>query len=279
MEMLQLQYFFEAAKTESLTKTAKKFIVPTSSVSVTISRLEKELGVSLFDRSSNRIVLNENGRRFLKSARLIFSEIESVKHEFQTEIKDTREIKILVLAIRDKLTSHIIKFRQEHRDISFKTVFDYNETNYGDYDIVIGESSIAIEGFDSIEILKSRIRIGASPESPFCNKTLTLKQLENEDFISLGEEDYMQEALTRACKRVGFTPNVVVQCNDGASFDRCIRAGIGIGVIRDRGPDVRLQAMKYLDVEDFNEPYVVCCYYKKREYYGNVKEFIDLLKN
>ena len=42
MEMLQLRYFYESAMAESISKTAQKFMVPASSVSASIKRLEKE---------------------------------------------------------------------------------------------------------------------------------------------------------------------------------------------------------------------------------------------
>ena len=51
MEMLQLRYFYESAMAESISKTAQKFMVPASSVSASIKRLEKELGVELFVRT------------------------------------------------------------------------------------------------------------------------------------------------------------------------------------------------------------------------------------
>lgn len=49
MELLQLKYFCDAAETENFSKTAKKYLVPTSNISQSIKRLERELGVELFD--------------------------------------------------------------------------------------------------------------------------------------------------------------------------------------------------------------------------------------
>ena len=63
MELLQLRYFYECACYESISKTAERYMVPPSSVSVSIKRLEKELGCELFERKSNRLVLNKKGRK------------------------------------------------------------------------------------------------------------------------------------------------------------------------------------------------------------------------
>jgi len=66
MELLQLKYFCDAAETQNYSKTAKKFYVPTSNISQSVKRLERELGVELFEHRANRIVLAESGKRFMK---------------------------------------------------------------------------------------------------------------------------------------------------------------------------------------------------------------------
>ena len=81
MEFLQLKYFCHAAKTENFSHTAEAFLVPASSVSSSIKKLEEELGVQLFNRSSNKLSLNENGMVFLKTANSILNELEKAKNK------------------------------------------------------------------------------------------------------------------------------------------------------------------------------------------------------
>ena len=76
MELLQLRYFYESACAGSITKTAERFMVPPSSVSLSIKRLEKELGCALFDRTGNRIRLNENGRVLKKALQTAFGALD-----------------------------------------------------------------------------------------------------------------------------------------------------------------------------------------------------------
>ena len=47
MELLQLRYFYESAKHENFAKTAEKYMVPASSISASVKRLEDELGCKL----------------------------------------------------------------------------------------------------------------------------------------------------------------------------------------------------------------------------------------
>lgn len=66
MDLSQLKYFLTAAGEENFSNAAKKLYISQPALSRAISRLEEELGVQLFERSSNRVVLNDSGRSFLK---------------------------------------------------------------------------------------------------------------------------------------------------------------------------------------------------------------------
>ena len=277
MEMLQLRYFYESAKNESFAKTAKKYMVPSTSVSASIKRLEEELNCKLFDRSCNRITLNEKGRQLQKSLCLIFDELDRVSHELSGEVADDREIKILVRAMRSKITDCIIEYKEKYPKAAFKTFFDFGETDFEDYDIIIQEKSQEMSEYENFELCSTRLKLRAAQNSPLRNRKLTLKQLASESFVSMGEQNDMQKTLVTACKRAGFTPNIVVQSNDILCFERCIKAGIGIGVTRAQDPHPAAGTI-YLNVTDFDDRYTVYGYYKTQAYYGNLKQFIDFLK-
>lgn len=48
--------------------------------------MKKELGIKLFDRSSNRITLNAQGQILLKHVNQIFANLESAKQELQQSL-------------------------------------------------------------------------------------------------------------------------------------------------------------------------------------------------
>ena len=274
MELLQLRYFYESAKTESFAKTAEKYMVPTSSVSASVKRLEKELGIKLFDRSYNTISLNANGKKFQQSICAIFSELDTAVHSITSSPIDDREIKILVRATRQKITESIIEYNSSHPNIKFKTVFDFSETNFEKYDIIIDEKADVYSDFDNFELSTLQIRLKASLKSTLCNKKLTLKQLSTQPFISWGEQSNMHKILLRACNNAGFTPNIIVHSNDIACNERLIGSGIGIGL-----GSTTTKNTTFLDISDFDERYTVYCYYKSQSNYGNVEHFLNFLKS
>lgn len=277
MEMLQLRYFYESAKNGSFSKTAEKHIVPQTSVSAAVKRLEKELGTDLFKRTSNKIILNENGKLLLKSLEEIFEKLDDTIHRITAEKSDKRVIKMLVCAIRAQITKKIIDYKVNHPYITFKTVFDFDETDLSDYDIIIDEKSDKYPLYECVELFTADIRLCVSKDSPLYMRKLTLKELEYEPFISIGENNCLTKIFKNACKRNGFTPNFVIQSNDISCTKKCIEAGIGIGFTRIPRGQKPPRDNYYLDVIDFKETQTLCVYYKKSSVYGNVEHFLKFL--
>ncbi|MBQ2696699.1 MAG: LysR family transcriptional regulator [Clostridia bacterium] len=278
MEILQLRYFYESSKNENFARTAEKFMVPTSSVSASVKRLEQELGCSLFDRFSNRIMLNKNGKRLQQSLCVILNELDQVVEDLSTGSDDNREIKMLVRSMRSKITDCIIVYSTKYPHAAFKTAFDFRETNFENYDIIIDEKTDRYPEYESFEFCNLRLRLTVAANSPLCGRKLTLKQLCNQPFITIGEQSNMQNILLRACRQAGFTPNIAVQSNDIKCLDKLIASGIGIGLSREF-PLEKNSDIAFLDVTDFNERYTVYSYYKKKAAYGNVQHFLNFLKN
>lgn len=276
MELLQLQYFFESAKNESFAKTAEAHLVPTSSVSGAVRRLEAELGCQLFDRTANRIILNGNGKRLFGSLRIAFDELQGAVRDISSDSEDTREIKMLVRAMRSDITDLIIEYKEKFPRAKFMISFDFGERDLEKYDIIIDEITNIYPKHRSFELYKMKLFMTVHSGSALATGKLCLADLRNESFISLSEQSNMHRILLKACKRAGFTPNITVLCNDIKCYERLIESGMGIGLSRKRKDTARI---RYLDISDFNEEYAVFAYYKQSADYGNVGHFLGFLRD
>lgn len=81
MELNQLRYFQIVAKYEQMTRAAEELHISQSSLSKTISMLEKDVGAKLFDRMGNHIVLNSVGKAFLNRVDRLLLELEDAVKE------------------------------------------------------------------------------------------------------------------------------------------------------------------------------------------------------
>ena len=73
MELLQLRYFKTVAEIQNITRAAKKLYISQPALSAAIARLERDIGVKLFERRSNSIRLTEAGNCFLEHVNSAFA--------------------------------------------------------------------------------------------------------------------------------------------------------------------------------------------------------------
>ena len=84
MDMFQaIRAFREVARQEGFAAASRALNVSTPTVSRLISDLESDLGVRLFNRSTRKIGLTEEGEQFLRRGVALFDELEAVTEEFR----------------------------------------------------------------------------------------------------------------------------------------------------------------------------------------------------
>ena len=71
MKISALEYFIEIAESKSINEASKKLFIAQSSLTKSLKLLEKELGISLFYRSTTGIELTEAGKKILPEARQV----------------------------------------------------------------------------------------------------------------------------------------------------------------------------------------------------------------
>lgn len=279
MEILQLRYFFQSAKNENFSTTAKIFGVPTTAVSSSVRRLEEELGCKLFDRTHNRIILNAKGRRFQQGLCTVFAELEKAVEDISKQYNDKREITVLVRGMRREVTNLLSEFNATHPNVAFKITFSENGDN--NYDIIIDDDKDVYSNYRKFELYSMQLHLKCSSNDPICQRQLSMSDLCDRAFVSMGQESNMHRILTNACIRKGFHPKIAAFCNDIECYDKLVAMGMGIGIGRESiFPNARNARIEIanLNVSDFNEHYTVYVYYRESNYFGNVKKLIDFMK-
>jgi len=191
MEMLQLRYFYESAMAESFSKTARKYIVPVSSVSASVKRLEQELGVELFARTGNRILLTEKGKQFLSVVEESLSQLDIGVNRIQSAPAEKGTLTILARCTRETLTHQIMKFHQIYPSVFFKLVFDDLPENYDRYDLIVSEPDKVLEEYRSFPWRRFAIHVEAAETDALCRGSITLSQLRERLFVTTSSQMHL----------------------------------------------------------------------------------------
>lgn len=95
MTLKDLEYFAAIAKEKSITRTAAKLFVAQPALSQCIQKLEKELGIALFVRSSSGVLLTSEGQCFLEFAQSVLQERSDLNRKIQdVENAENGEIRL-----------------------------------------------------------------------------------------------------------------------------------------------------------------------------------------
>lgn len=225
MELLQLKYFCETAKNENLSETAKKFYVPPSNISNAIKRLETELGCSLFDHLSNKIILNDKGRAFYEKVQTALFLIGEAREELNDDTSLMKgEINLCCKSQRRAVASAIEKFAARHPNVKFRTVF--GDTDAKDIDLIISYD-LPISYKERVFILEEDIPIAMTKSHPLAKKEpLMIEDLKDERFIA-----GLSAITARACEQAGFRPNIAFLLNDPFYVRKYVEAGLGIAFV------------------------------------------------
>lgn len=281
MELLQLRYFYESAKTESFAATAQKYMVPASSVSASVKRLETELGTELFDRSSNRIVLNEKGNSFAKALMEVFEKLDQAVINVSEKQVQNQKINLLIRARGRWISNLVIEYMEQFPSTQFQMSYSQNIQYLDEFDVIIDESFEIYDDRKRFLLAIEPLCIKASKSSPLVGKRLTFSQLRDQPFIMPHENSNMALLLAETAKRHGFSPIVSVVSSDKQCRMMCVEAGMGL-TLGSRGAlqEELEENITALDVSDFDEAQLIYVFHRTPEKnHQALTNFLEFLKS
>lgn len=260
MELLQLKYFQTVAYTEHMSNAAKQLNIAQPSLSLTIKRLEDELGTTLFDRKGRNIQLSSSGKILLRHVNSIFTEIENAQLEIHSEeqlISSTIRISITNPRFLTGLISDYIHHFPESKMIQGIGVKNeiFKSLKKGDIDLGIAGHPIQDEEIEScvlvnediVLVLPSNHRLTGIPE-------ISLSHVADEPFITLANNVEYRDFTTHLCEKAGFIPNIAFEV-DSHLLAKIIKLDQGVTLLPISV--CRTFGLNYIKVRDDSATYSV----------------------
>lgn len=128
MDTRVIKYFLTVAQTNNITHAAQQLHITQPTLSRQIIDLEKELGVTLFDRKQRRMTLTSEGALFQQRASTILSLVNQTKQELQNteeELTGVLNIGCVVSKVSKFVMKIISNFQKKYPNVSFN-LYDGN---------------------------------------------------------------------------------------------------------------------------------------------------------
>lgn len=247
MNIQQLKYFLDAAKTLNFTRTAEKFYISQSAITQQIRNLERELDIKLFRRENHKLYLTEAGEIFVGEARALIERTREAIEKVQSVKKGyTGQLRIGYLQAVElgALPKTIQNFHAKYPGIKLSLERLHEHTLYdayleGRFDLIFNIVRETYVYPDTREIPLSRY--GFSVAMPrghrlagrkrICQKDLTEEALILHDCNLSGGMD--QKWISWQAISPELYDNVVSVETDTDTALMLVAAGIGIAVLPD----------------------------------------------
>lgn len=237
MELLQMQYFLKIAETGNMTRAAEELYISQSSLSRTISRLERDLGVKLFDRIGRQIYLNEFGQIFLNRTKQVFMQLDEAQREISDLLgKSNHKIRVGI-TIPGIMTFFLERYVSLQNQIQLLQFFIQRNKatealNDGTVDYVITADNLSSDVIQWQPLVQDSIIALVPEDHPLAsNEVISLSQLIGEPIVTTPNGYGIRPLIEDCFSTVGASPNIVFEETDPSLIFQIVQNGIGIGFV------------------------------------------------
>jgi DNA-binding transcriptional LysR family regulator len=257
MELRHLRTIAAVARHGSFSKAAEELHLAQSAVSQQIRRLEQELGVEVFRRTSRSVELTAEGEVILGYAHRVLREVDGLHSELGELTGLVRgEVRIggMYPTGPYDLAEILAEFRMRHPGVAINMVEDTQEdvlkrlrTDELDCAFTAVEPDTLGDEYAATLIWEEEFVVALPVDHPLADDGhVTFDQLAGEDLIAYRENSALRRRLERTMADRGLAPRNAFICTEMAAVRALVSKGLGVAVIprsvaEQEGPPIALR--------------------------------------
>ncbi|MDO4641305.1 MAG: hydrogen peroxide-inducible genes activator [Neisseria sp.] len=245
MTLTELRYIVAVAQERHFGRAAQRCFVSQPTLSIAIKKLEEELAVSLFDRSSSEIITTDAGERIIAQARKVLEAADVIKHlatEEQNELEGPLKLGLIFTVAPYLLPKLIVALRSTAPKMPL--MLDENYTNplteslkRGDLDAIIVAEPFHEPGVVNLPLYDEPFFVIVPKGHPFEElDAVSTHQLSEERVLLLTEGNCMRDQVLDSCSDLASRQKILGLTNtlQGSSINtirHMVASGLGISVL------------------------------------------------
>ena len=245
MTLTELRYIVAVAQEHHFGRAAQRCFVSQPTLSIAIKKLEEELGVALFDRSSNEIRPTDAGLRILDQAQRVLEEADMIKQlakEEQNELEGSFKLGLiftvapyllpkLIVSLRDLAPKMPLMLEENH------TAVLTDMLKKGELDAIVVADPYQEAGVVTIPLYDEPFFVITPKGHPFEEMDeITTQELADEQVLLLTEGNCMRDQVLDSCVELASRQRIKGLTNtlQGSSINtirHMVAWGLGISVL------------------------------------------------
>ena len=245
MTLTELRYIVAVAQEKHFGRAAQRCFVSQPTLSIAIKKLEEELGVALFDRSSSEILATAAGDRIVAQARRVLEEAERIKwlaSEQQSELDGVFKLGLIFTVAPYLLPKLILALRTIAPGMPLQLDENYTDPltealKKGDLDAAIVAEPFQEPGLVTVPLYDEAFFVIVPKGHPFEElDAINSTQLAKENVLLLTEGNCMRDNVLASCNELAARQKIQGLANavQGSSINtirHMVASGLGISVL------------------------------------------------
>jgi len=240
MELYQLKLFVDLANTGNFTKVANENYVTQAAVTLQIRKLESELGLPLFHRTTRSVTLLESGEKLLPYAKDVLKKVEEamlVVRETRAEVSGLVRIASVHSVGLYELPPYIKKFLKKFPDVNLRIDYRTADEIYhllldGDIDVGIVAYPSEMTRVDILPLFTDQLAIVCRADHALAQKKkVKLADLANQNFVQFSEDTPTRRASDAVLADHEINVNVRMECDNIEILKQMIDVDFGISLL------------------------------------------------
>ena len=242
MDIRHVQYFLKVAETGNFTAAADALYISQSSLSKQIQALERELDVTLFDRSRRRIALTPAGELFRRHAHNLQAAYLSTLADL-AEFRSGPSFSVVSIPVIAPygIPARLSGFRAAYPHLDF-TLEEQEAAQIlaaldgGRHEVAfVRQPFVDAARYSWAQVAADRLAVAVSRSHPLAGRaSVALQELAREPLIVPGKGSLVHDLAVDACRAAGFEPRIVYTSLRAASILGLAATGNGVALMMER---------------------------------------------
>jgi len=268
VDLRQFRYFVAVAEELHFTRAAARLNIGQPPLSLQIQAIERELGVTLLNRTRRNVELTPAGHLFLNEARLALLQadraVQTVTRAAKGEMGTLRLSFITSATIIEVFTGAVRAFRVASPDVHIElksrtSVKIIDEVLLNTVDVGFTRPSISTvfpSSLKALPVYEDKLMLVLPLDHPLAggSEPIPIAELRNEKFVlrPRGSGTGFYEQVFDICAEAGFSPQIVQEAVEATTTLGLVAAGVGITIVPEALRTINVHGLVWREISDSN---------------------------